>query len=218
MSERIEIISEQNESVTITEAFPHTHLNKPVIDSLSDIDGSIAYNGVVIGGSGGTVDTEMSDSSENAVQNKVIKEYVDEEISDVETQVATKQGKIGSIELELNTDYSVYDFIDQSSGFSLIATNNKLAGKLLVGVMFKAFHMRELDEWLTPIQWSLRCSRFGEYNTWTYLSPFINPIDDEQDNWQKPIILTVNSIDGYTEFHTSNAPHHIKVFYLEQEA
>ena len=37
------------------------------------------------GGSGGTItfDTEMSDTSENAVQNKVIKEYVDEGIKSV---------------------------------------------------------------------------------------------------------------------------------------
>ena len=37
------------------------------------------------GGSGGTIilDTEMSDTSENAVQNKVIKKYVDEEIKRV---------------------------------------------------------------------------------------------------------------------------------------
>lgn len=36
------------------------------------------------GGGGGAVDTEMSDSSTNAVQNKVIKKYVDENVGDIE--------------------------------------------------------------------------------------------------------------------------------------
>lgn len=34
---------------------------------------------------GGAVDTEMSDTSTNAVQNKVIKKYVDENVGDIET-------------------------------------------------------------------------------------------------------------------------------------
>lgn len=37
------------------------------------------------GGGDITIDTEMSDTSENAVQNKVIKNYVDYSIGDVET-------------------------------------------------------------------------------------------------------------------------------------
>ena len=40
-----------------------------------------------VGGSGGdiTIDTAMSDTSENAVQNKVIKKYVDDMAGDIET-------------------------------------------------------------------------------------------------------------------------------------
>lgn len=39
--------------------------------------GKIILDGIEYGGGGGTVDTAMSDSSTNAVQNKVIKTYVD---------------------------------------------------------------------------------------------------------------------------------------------
>lgn len=39
----------------------------------------------------GTVDTEMSDTSENAVQNKVIKAYVDSEVAGIETTTLTTQ-------------------------------------------------------------------------------------------------------------------------------
>lgn len=37
------------------------------------------------GGGSITIDTEMSDTSENAVQNKVIKQYVDGYVGDIET-------------------------------------------------------------------------------------------------------------------------------------
>lgn len=35
---------------------------------------------IEMGGTGGPIDTEMSDTSENAVQNRVIKNYVDEQV------------------------------------------------------------------------------------------------------------------------------------------
>lgn len=50
-------------------------------------------------GSSITIDSEMSDTSENAVQNKVIKAYVDEEIGDIETAldsiIAIQEALIG---------------------------------------------------------------------------------------------------------------------------
>lgn len=48
---------------------------------------SVCKECCVGGESGGsiTIDTEMSDTSENAVQNKVIKEYVDNITGDIET-------------------------------------------------------------------------------------------------------------------------------------
>ena len=39
------------------------------------------------GGTSATVDTEMSDTSENTVQNKVIKKYVDDNLTDVQTEL-----------------------------------------------------------------------------------------------------------------------------------
>ena len=48
-----------------------------------------------IGSGGGAVDTEMSDSSTNAVQNKIIKAYVDGLIGDVDTAIAAINAIIG---------------------------------------------------------------------------------------------------------------------------
>lgn len=48
-----------------------------------------------IGSGGGVVDTEMSDSSTNAVQNKIIKTYVDDLIGDVDTAIAAINAIIG---------------------------------------------------------------------------------------------------------------------------
>lgn len=42
--------------------------------------------------SGGTVDTEMSDTSENAVQNKVIKKYIDDLVGNILTQLQEING------------------------------------------------------------------------------------------------------------------------------
>lgn len=47
-------------------------------------------------GSNANVDTEMSDSSENAVQNKVIKEYVDDLIGDVDSAIAAINAIVGA--------------------------------------------------------------------------------------------------------------------------
>lgn len=48
------------------------------------------------GGSSVDVDTEMSDISENAVQNKVIKEYVDNEIEDVKDLIPNLSNEYGT--------------------------------------------------------------------------------------------------------------------------
>jgi hypothetical protein len=41
---------------------------------------------------GGTVDTEMSDTSKNAVQNKVIKKYIDDLVGNILTQLQEING------------------------------------------------------------------------------------------------------------------------------
>ena len=53
----------------------HTHDNKAVIDKFSEVGGNPYYDGNPIGGSV-TVDSELSTSSENPVQNKVITNYL----------------------------------------------------------------------------------------------------------------------------------------------
>jgi hypothetical protein len=63
---------------------------RPRIDGVDDADSSavneIAKEVIRLGESqGGVVDVEMSDTSENAVQNKVIKAYVDGITGEIET-------------------------------------------------------------------------------------------------------------------------------------
>lgn len=58
----------------------HTHSNKDDLDKLGhDEKGNLTYNEVVVGGSSSsiTVDTELNSTSENPVQNKVVKEAID---------------------------------------------------------------------------------------------------------------------------------------------
>ena len=76
------------------------------------------------GGSSVEVDTEMSDTSENAVQNKVIKEYVDDqiEIGDTEpTSTGNKiwidTGEVGSQASEITNSYSTSTGIGYSANY-----------------------------------------------------------------------------------------------------
>lgn len=49
---------------------------------------------IAIGGGGSiTLDSEMSDTSTNAVSNKVIKEYVDSSIGDIKTLIVAINGE-----------------------------------------------------------------------------------------------------------------------------
>ena len=56
------------------------------------------------GGGSGTVDTEMSDTSENAVQNKVIKEYVDSQTVPEEVIVSDTQPTSDDWKLWIDSD------------------------------------------------------------------------------------------------------------------
>lgn len=55
---------------------------------------------IALGSLGNAVmlDTELSDDSENAVQNKAIKRYIDEEIDKIEEQMAQMQQRITDME------------------------------------------------------------------------------------------------------------------------
>jgi hypothetical protein len=94
------------------------------------------------GGSGsGIVDTEMSDTSENAVQNKVIKEYVDlhpqYEIIE-ETEVPDlPQGSQGSVDL---TGYATEEWVEKKGYATEEWVNNQnLADKAYVGSQINAY-------------------------------------------------------------------------------
>ena len=52
-------------------------------------DGNLYIGDKKISGSDVTIDTALSDTSENAVQNKVIKAYVDNTVGDIETVLSS---------------------------------------------------------------------------------------------------------------------------------
>lgn len=68
----------------------HTHDNKEVIDKFStDADGKLLYDGAEVGGSSPiTVDTELSETSTNPVQNKTITAKINEVESKIPTEVS----------------------------------------------------------------------------------------------------------------------------------
>lgn len=96
---------------------------------------------IAMGGGSGIVDTEMSDTSENAVQNKVIKEYVDkhpqyEVIEEVEVP-DLPQGSQGSVDL---TGYATEEWVEKKGYATEEWVNNKnLADKAYVGSQINTY-------------------------------------------------------------------------------
>lgn len=96
---------------------------------------------IAIGGGIGSVDSEMSDTSENVVQNKVIKEYVDlhpqYEIIE-ETEVPDlPEGSQGSVDL---TGYATEEWVEKKGYATEEWVNNQnLADKAYVGSQINAY-------------------------------------------------------------------------------
>lgn len=67
-----------------------------------------------------TIDTEMDDTSENPVQNKVVKSYVDGEIENVNNELENINNSIGETETALDMIASQQE--------SIIAIQEKLIG------------------------------------------------------------------------------------------
>lgn len=69
----------------------HVHENKEVIDKFStDTEGKLLYDGAEVGGSSPiTIDTELSETSTNPVQNKAITTRINEVESKIPTAVST---------------------------------------------------------------------------------------------------------------------------------
>ena len=107
--------------------------------SLNNNFGKVKQAIAMGGGSGsGIVDTEMSDTSENAVQNKVIKEYVDKhpqyEIIE-ETEVPDLPQ--GSVDL---TGYATEEWVEKKGYATEEWVNNQnLADKAYVGSQINAY-------------------------------------------------------------------------------
>lgn len=96
---------------------------------------------IAMGGGIGSVDSEMSDTSENVVQNKVIKEYVDlhpqYEIIE-ETEVPDlPEGSQGSVDL---TGYATEEWVEKKGYATEEWVNNQnLADKAYVGSQINAY-------------------------------------------------------------------------------
>lgn len=111
------IINEINSSITniqadITDlnAKKHTHSNKDVIDKFSEVGGDPYYDGNPIGGGGSiTVDTELSTTSTNPVQNKVITNTLNS-IGGTPEQIATAVSQTHT-----HSNKSLLDSYDQTN-------------------------------------------------------------------------------------------------------
>lgn len=96
---------------------------------------------IAMGGGIGSVDSEMSDTSENVVQNKVIKEYVDlhpqyEVIEETEVP-DLPQGSQGSVDL---TGYATEEWVEKKGYATEEWVNNQnLADKAYVGSQINAY-------------------------------------------------------------------------------
>lgn len=85
----VHLTTEDRDNLTNLLLDEHNHANKAVIDKFTESsDGKPLYNGNGIGNDA-IIDTEMSDTSTNAVQNKVMKQYVDT----LQSSISTSQGR-----------------------------------------------------------------------------------------------------------------------------
>ena len=113
------------------------------VENIDIKDGQLIYTGtgktfmdygnerIPTGSGGGSVDvdTEMSDTSENAVQNKVIKEYVDDQVSSIEVIISNSEptstgnkiwidtGEVGSAVSEITNEYSTSTGLGYSANY-----------------------------------------------------------------------------------------------------
>ena len=122
------------------------------VENIDIKDGQLIYTGtgktfmdygnerIPTGSGGGSVDvdTEMSDTSENAVQNKVIKEYVDDQVSSIPEEVIISNseptstgnkiwidtGEVGSAVSEITNEYSTSIGLGYSANYVNNITNN----------------------------------------------------------------------------------------------
>lgn len=102
----------------------HTHANKATLDKLAETDGKLTFDGAEIGGSVQiTVDSELSSTSTNPVQNKVVKAALDGKGSGGIFYQNVFQSE--SIEIYLNPDYPIYQYtlLDTDNRVDLLVDN-----------------------------------------------------------------------------------------------
>lgn len=133
------IINEINTSITniqadITDlnAKKHTHPNKAVIDKFSEVGGDPYYDGNPIGGGGSvTVDSELSPTSTNPVQNKVITNTLNSmgSPSDIATAVANTHNHSNKALLDTytQTESDLADAVAKKHTHSNKSTLDKLS-------------------------------------------------------------------------------------------
>lgn len=133
------IINEINTSITniqadITDlnAKKHTHANKAVIDKFSEVGGDPYYDGNPIGGGGSiTVDSELSTTSTNPVQNKVITNTLNSmgtpsDIADAVAKTHTHSNK-ALLDTYTQTDSDIADAVTKKHTHSNKSVLDKIA-------------------------------------------------------------------------------------------
>lgn len=93
------VVVDQSDMVTFKRASNGDVLFSQLVDDIQIAGSPVTKDTVIdqfaiIGftSGGGTVDTAMSDTSENAVQNKVIKKYIDDLVGNILTQLQEING------------------------------------------------------------------------------------------------------------------------------
>ena len=119
----------------------HSHSNKSTIDKLSESnDGKLQYNGVTIDGSGSTisVDSELSSSSENPVQNKVIYQSLTNKVDKLSGKDLSTNDFTDDLKDKIETLYSKDEldskFSTKANASSLANKVDKVVGKDLISI------------------------------------------------------------------------------------
>ena len=95
----------------------HTMQYNSIVENPTEFAKESNWTDGISGGGNIEMDTEMSDTSENAVQNKVIKAYVDGKVADVKPDTSEIEAKIDDLEAaDVEIKNSITDLNNSKSG------------------------------------------------------------------------------------------------------
>ena len=95
----------------------HTMQYNSIVENPTEFAKESNWTDGISGGGNIEMDTEMSDASENAVQNKVIKAYVDGRVADVKPDTSEIEAKIDDLEAaDVEIKNSITDLNNSKSG------------------------------------------------------------------------------------------------------